>query len=120
MWIGIAGLAGALAVGLGAFGAHGLKGRLGVDALGWWETAAQYQFYHVLALFGVALLMQHAGPSRLLQATAVAFLLGMVLFSGSLYTMALTGIRGLGAVTPLGGLSWLVGWALLAWWGLTR
>lgn len=120
MWIAISGVLGALAVGLGAFGAHGLRQRLAPEALGWWETAAQYQFYHVLALFGVALLMHHAGPSRLLQAIAVAFLVGIVLFSGSLYAMALTGIRGLGALTPLGGLAWLVGWGMLAWYGLSR
>ena len=120
MWIGIAGLLGALAVLMGAFGAHGLKNRVEPEALAWWQTAAQYHFYHALALLGVALLMQHAGASRLLTASAVAFTVGTLLFSGSLYAMTISGIRALGAITPLGGLAWIVAWGLLAWYGFVR
>jgi uncharacterized membrane protein YgdD (TMEM256/DUF423 family) len=112
---------GFLAVALGAFGAHGLKARLGAladgaDRLEWWKTAAQYHLAHALAL---ALAAGLFGDSRWGRAACVAFSLGIVLFSGSLYTMTLTGIRVLGAVTPFGGLAMMVGWALLgvaAWY----
>ncbi|MET0283923.1 MAG: DUF423 domain-containing protein [Polyangiales bacterium] len=107
---------GFLAVALGAFGAHGLKTRLGpladgADRLAWWNTAAQYHLAHALAL---ALAAGLFGDTRLGRSACVAFALGIALFSGSLYTMTLTGIRWLGAVTPLGGLGMLAGWALLA------
>jgi uncharacterized membrane protein YgdD (TMEM256/DUF423 family) len=107
---------GFLAVALGAFGAHGLKSRLasladGADRLEWWKTAAQYHLAHALAL---ALAAGLFGDTRAGRAACVAFALGIALFSGSLYTMTLTGIRWLGAVTPLGGLALLAGWALLA------
>ncbi|HEX5660896.1 MAG TPA: DUF423 domain-containing protein [Polyangiales bacterium] len=106
---------GFLAVALGAFGAHGLKSRLasladGADRLAWWKTAAEYHLTHALALALAAGLL---GDTRLGRAACVAFALGIALFSGSLYTMTLTGIRWLGAVTPIGGLAMLVGWALL-------
>lgn len=101
---------GGLAVALGAFGAHALRAGLGAEALGWWQTAVQYQMWHALAL--VAL-----GAVDLRWARLPAWLLaaGAAIFSASLYAMALTGARWLGAVTPLGGLLMLVGWALLAW-----
>ncbi|HEY6877725.1 MAG TPA: DUF423 domain-containing protein [Polyangiales bacterium] len=107
---------GFLAVALGAFGAHGLKTRLGalpdgVDRLEWWKTAAQYHLAHALALALAAGLL---GDTRAGRAACVAFVVGIALFSGSLYTMTLSGVRQLGAVTPLGGLSLLAGWALLA------
>jgi uncharacterized membrane protein YgdD (TMEM256/DUF423 family) len=107
---------GFLAVALGAFGAHGLKSRLaaladGPDRLAWWSTAAQYHLAHALAL---ALAAGLFGDTRLGRAACVAFALGITLFSGSLYTMTLTGTRWLGAVTPVGGLGMLAGWALLA------
>jgi uncharacterized membrane protein YgdD (TMEM256/DUF423 family) len=107
---------GFLAVALGAFGAHGLKARLsdladGVDRLEWWKTAAQYHLAHALAL---ALAAGLFGDTRAGRAACIAFAVGIGLFSGSLYTMTLTGVRWLGAVTPLGGLGMLVGWALLA------
>lgn len=107
---------GFLAVALGAFGAHGLKSRLapladGVDRLTWWKTAAEYHLAHALAL---ALAAGLFGDTRAGRAACIAFAVGIALFSGSLYTMTLTGIRWLGAVTPLGGLGMLAGWALLA------
>jgi uncharacterized membrane protein YgdD (TMEM256/DUF423 family) len=119
-WLTISGISGFLAVALGAFGAHGLQSRLeaaadGVKRLSWWQTAAHYHLVHALALVAVALLMQRVPQARY---AGVAFLIGSALFSGSLYAMALGGPRWLGAVTPLGGLGFLAGWALLAWCGV--
>ena len=111
------GLSGFLAVALGAFGAHGLRPRLepladAAKRLEWWSTAAQYQAIHALALGLVAVLASRS-TSVAVQVAAISFVVGTVLFSGSLYVMTLTGIRALGAVTPLGGLAFLVGWASL-------
>jgi uncharacterized membrane protein YgdD (TMEM256/DUF423 family) len=119
-WLTAAGISGFLAVALGAFGAHGLQARLadvadGPKRLAWWQTAAHYHLLHALALGLVALLMARAPVARF---SGGAFVLGTVLFSGSLYVMALGGPRWLGAVTPLGGLSLLVGWGILAWCGV--
>lgn len=107
---------GFLSVALGAFGAHGLKSRLGTlpdgaERLEWWKTAALYHLTHALAL---ALTAGLFGQTRAGRVGSVAFIVGIALFSGSLYTMTLTGTRWLGAVTPLGGLALLVGWAALA------
>ncbi|HEX9948417.1 MAG TPA: DUF423 domain-containing protein [Allosphingosinicella sp.] len=99
-----------LAVVLGAFGAHALKASLPPQALGWWETAVQYQMWHALGLLLVGAL---PGPRLGLPAALLGA--GTVLFSGSLYLMALTGARWLGAVTPIGGAAMIAGWALLAW-----
>lgn len=109
------GTLGFLAVALGAFGAHGLKARLapladGAQRLDWWNTAAHYQAIHALALGLVAYLAWRTSSSAATVAL-YAFVGGALLFSGSLYVMALTGIRWLGAVTPIGGLAFLVGWA---------
>lgn len=105
---------GFLAVALGAFGAHGLKSRLegledGAQRLAWWETAAHYQLTHALAL-GLAAYLFTRRPGKAARLSGFAFTVGIVLFSGSLYAMTLTGMRGLGAVTPLGGVALLVGW----------
>lgn len=115
---------GFLAVALGAFGAHGLKARLepladGAKRLEWWSTAAHYQAIHALALGLVAYLATRTS-SPAVKVAAIAFIVGAVLFSGSLYTMTLTGVRALGQVTPLGGLAFLVGWGavFVAAWGL--
>jgi len=105
---------GFLAVALGAFGAHGLKNRL-ADApdvarrLGWWETAAHYHLLHALALAILALACDRL-PQRWLGRAGTAMLVGIVLFSGSLYLMALSGVTALGAVTPIGGAALLAGW----------
>jgi uncharacterized membrane protein YgdD (TMEM256/DUF423 family) len=102
-----------VAVAAGAFGAHALKARLGTDLLAVFETGARYQMYHALGLLAVALAMSRwAAPQ--LRAAGWLFLAGTILFSGSLYLLALTGARGLGAVTPFGGLCFLAGWLLLA------
>ena len=101
---------GGLAVMLGAFGAHALKSRLGPEELGWWQTAVQYQMWHAIGLLaiGIARSMPTRGPAWLLAA-------GTIIFSGSLYAMALTDARWLGAITPIGGVLMIAGWALLAW-----
>ncbi len=120
-----AGVSGFLAVAFGAFGAHGLKGFLaplpdGAQRLDWWHTGASYHATHALALAAAAFLASQGqiGASKV---AGVGFAVGTLLFSGSLYVMTLTGLRWLGAVTPLGGLAFLVGWAALAIgaWGLT-
>ena len=106
-WLGIAAINGGLAVLAGAFAAHGLKARLSADALSVFETGARYQMYHALAMALAALISARR--------VAIAFLAGIILFSGSLYLLALTGITILGAITPIGGLCFIAGWALLAW-----
>lgn len=111
----IAAVNGFLAVALGAFGAHGLKQKLSVDMLAVYQTGVQYHFYHTLALFGVALLMLQLPQSVALRWSALLFFVGIIIFSGSLYVLSITGIRWLGAITPLGGVAFLVGWVLLAW-----
>jgi uncharacterized membrane protein YgdD (TMEM256/DUF423 family) len=108
---------GFLAVALGAFGAHGLKTRLAdlpdvARRLAWWDTASHYHLIHALALGLLAIACERVAP-RWLGRASIAMLIGMLLFSGSLYAMTLTGMTALGAVTPFGGLALLVGWALL-------
>lgn len=107
-------ISGGLAVAAGAFGAHALKARLPADLLAVWQTGAQYQLAHALALVAVGLLAGRA-PGAATAAAGWLFLAGTALFSGSLYALALTGVRALGAVTPLGGVAFLGGWAALAW-----
>ncbi len=105
---------GFVAVALGAFGAHALKGRLSPEGLARFETAVRYQFYHVFALLAVSL-MSRAWPELNFAPSGWAFLAGVVIFSGTLYLIDLTGIRMFGAVTPVGGVLLLIGWILLAW-----
>jgi uncharacterized membrane protein YgdD (TMEM256/DUF423 family) len=109
-----AAIAMAIAVALGAFGAHALKTQLPADALTVWQSAVQYHAWHALGLFGIGLWLQHAPEKRALRVAAWLLLGGIVLFSGSLYALALTGVRGLGAVTPAGGLAFIAGWVVLA------
>jgi uncharacterized membrane protein YgdD (TMEM256/DUF423 family) len=101
----------AMGIALGAFAAHGLKARLGADALGWWHTGVQYQMWNAIGLVALAA----APPVR---TAALLVLAGTCVFSGSLYLMALTDARWLGAVTPAGGALMIVGWLLAAWRGL--
>lgn len=103
-----------IAVAAGAFGAHGLKQVLSADMLAVWHTAVTYQALHALGLLVIALLMPRLNPA-LLGWAGMALLAGIILFSGSLYALALSGLRILGAITPLGGVGFLLGWALLAW-----
>ena len=107
-------LFGMTAVAAGAFGAHALRARLPADLLAVFETGARYQMYHALALLAVAWAVER-WPSGAAVAAGWAFVAGIVVFSGSLYVLALSGVRWLGAVTPLGGVALLAGWALLAW-----
>jgi uncharacterized membrane protein YgdD (TMEM256/DUF423 family) len=108
-------LSGGLAVALGAFGAHALKTRLSPDMLAVFETGVRYQMAHALALLAVAWACTRWPGGAAITASGWLFIVGTLLFSGSLYALALSGVRGLGAITPLGGLAWLTGWALLAW-----
>lgn len=107
-------LSGALAVALGAFGAHGLKARLRPERLENFETGARYQIYHALALLAAALLARQQPASPWPVLAGWLFLAGTLLFSGSLYLLALSGRRGWGAVTPFGGLALIAGWLCLA------
>ena len=103
-----------IAVAAGAFGAHALRARLGPDLLAVFETGSRYQMYHALALFAVAIATVR-WPDSPARVAGWLFITGTVLFSGSLYALALTGTRWLGAITPLGGLCFLAGWASLAY-----
>ncbi|MAO40490.1 MAG: hypothetical protein CMK70_09770 [Pseudohongiella sp.] len=114
VFVAIAAINGFLAVALGAFAAHGLRARLPEDLLAVFQTGVQYHMYHALALFGVGLLCMQYGESTLLRASGWAFVVGIVIFSGSLYILSLSGIRWLGAITPIGGVAFLTGWLLLA------
>jgi len=103
-----------LAVAAGAFGAHALRDRLAPDMLAIFETGVRYQMYHALALLAVAWATVRWPESSAVLA-GWCFVAGIVVFSGSLYVLALTGVKWLGAITPLGGLAFLAGWALLVW-----
>ena len=103
-----------LAVVFGAFGAHALKARLDDYALGVFETAVQYHFYHSLALLAVGVIALSKPETALLKSSGWLFLSGMLVFSGSLYILSLSGVRWWGAVTPIGGLALIAGWACLA------
>jgi uncharacterized membrane protein YgdD (TMEM256/DUF423 family) len=102
------------AVALGAFAAHGLKTRLAPDMLAIFETGVRYHMYHALALLGVAWATSHWPESKVYMA-GWAFIFGIIVFSGSLYILSITGIRWLGAITPIGGVGFLIGWILLVW-----
>jgi uncharacterized membrane protein YgdD (TMEM256/DUF423 family) len=102
-----------IAVGAGAFGAHGLKHRLTPEMLAVFDVAVRYQIYHAFALIACAWAVTR-WPGPLVKAGGWLFVVGTVVFSGSLYALALSGMRGLGAVTPLGGLAFLAGWLCLA------
>ena len=105
-------VAGLIAVAFGAFGAHGLRGRLSPEMLAVFETGVRYHMYHALALLLTAALMPRF-PGRAMAAAGWLFISGIVLFSGSLYLLAVTGVTVLGAITPIGGVAFLAGWASL-------
>ena len=120
-WLVAGAVSGALAVMTGAFGAHALKARLTAAQLDTWATAVQYHFYHALALIAVGLAMRLLPEASGLHRVGWLFLFGLLAFSGSLYLLALTGVRQLGFITPLGGVAFIAGWLLLAhllWRGL--
>lgn len=113
IFLALAAVLGALSVASGAFASHALASRLSDRALEIFETGARYQMYHALALLVVALLLRDV-TSPWLSAAGIAFVTGVALFSGSLYALSLSGVKIIGAVTPLGGLAFLVGWCCLA------
>lgn len=115
-----AGISGGLGVALGAFGAHGLRGKVEERLLETFQTAVQYQMIHALALLIVATMMLQSGRNLTLDIAAGAFVVGILLFSGSLYGLVLTDMRWLGPVTPLGGLCFIAGWAALVAAGLQQ
>lgn len=115
LFLVLAGINGFIAVSLGAFAAHGLKSMLGPDLLATFQTGVQYHMYHSLALLALGILVLQFPAQTGLRIAGFLFLAGIVIFSGSLYVLALSGIRWLGAITPIGGVAFLGGWALLAW-----
>lgn len=104
-----------LCVALGAFGAHGLKQKLAADMLAAYQTGVQYHFYHALGLVLVGLMLMHFPASKPMAWSGWLMLAGIVLFSVSLYTLSVSGIRGLGVITPFGGLAFLSAWAMLCY-----
>jgi len=113
-WLKIGAISGGLAVVAGAFGAHGLEGVLDAKAFAVFETAAKYQMYHAPALLAVGLLGMLGRSGRALAFAGWSFLFGTLIFSGTLYALAFTGIRWLGAITPIGGVFLILGWLALA------
>jgi len=115
LFLSVASILAGLSVAGGAFAAHALKEKLSERAIEIFETGARYQMYHSLALLLVALLLSRAEASQsLLIAAGSAFIIGIAIFSGSLYALSLSGIKWLGAITPLGGVAFLIGWGCLA------
>ena len=114
MWVSISALNLALAVMLGAFGAHGLKARASEAQLTWWQTATDYFFYHALGLLLIAILLKVL-PQLQIKLSFVLIQIGIIFFCGSLYLMALGLPRGFGAITPIGGALMIAGWLNLAW-----
>jgi len=111
LFLFLAGAFGFLSVAIGAFGAHALKARISPEMLEINHTGAQYQMYHSLALLAVAILLKFYPDSKFFNMAGWLFVAGIIIFSGSLYALSLTGVKTLGAVTPIGGLCFLGGWA---------
>ena len=115
MFITLGALNMALAVMLGAFGAHGLKAKVTSEQLAWWHTACEYQVYHALALFGIGVLIAAQPQWSMAKNSAWCLQLGIIIFSGSLYAMTLGAPRWFGAITPIGGMAFIIGWLWLAY-----
>lgn len=120
IFIAIAAILGALSVAGGAFASHALKSQLSDRALEIFETGVRYQMYHALALLFLALLLWQLQPDAPtpLVASGILWIVGIAIFSGSLYALSLSGIKWLGAITPIGGVAFIVGWLCLAWGSL--
>lgn len=118
LFLAAAGFLGATGVAAGAFGAHALRERLSPDLLRVWNTGAEYHLIHAVALMGVAW-AAHRWPGTPSHLAGLAFVVGVVVFSGSLYALAWTGVRWLGAITPIGGVAFIVGWLALVWVALS-
>ncbi len=114
LWLTLGSVGMLLAVAMGAFGAHALKKTLTPDLMAIYETAVHYHVYHALGLIAIGLLALHLPATALLRWAGVLMAAGLVLFSGSLYALSLSGIRWLGAITPIGGTAFLAAWSLLA------
>ena len=114
VFFGLGAVSAGLAVALGAFAAHGLRSRISPEALQTFETGARYHMYHALALLAVAWAATR-WPGAAVTAAGWLFVAGTLLFSGSLYLLAVTGVRVLGAITPFGGVAFILGWLALAW-----
>jgi len=110
--LSVAAVSGLLAVALGAFGAHGLKAIISPEMLEVYKTGVQYQFYHAFALLIVGILMSFS-QSKALTWSAYLFITGIILFSGSLYLLAISGVKALGMITPFGGITWIAAWLLM-------
>jgi len=113
LFVSLGGINAMLAVALGAFAAHGLENRLSPDMLQVFETGVKYHFYHALGLIAVGLVAAHFPESSLLRWSGWLMVAGIVLFSGSLYVLSVSGIKWLGAITPIGGTAFIVSWLLL-------
>ena len=111
----IASIFGALAVALGAFGAHALESRLSADLLSTYEVGVRYHFYHALALLGIVAVISRWPEAGTAVWAGWLFVAGILIFSGSLYILAFTGIRWMGAITPIGGAAFIAGWLCLMW-----
>src|SRR5215204_4319602 len=111
----MASLFGALAVALGAFGAHALESRLSADLLSTYEVGVRYHFYHALALLGIVAVISRWPEAGTAVWAGWLFVAGILIFSGSLYILAFTGIRWMGAITPIGGAAFIAGWLCLMW-----
>ncbi|WP_413161067.1 DUF423 domain-containing protein [Capilliphycus salinus ALCB114379] len=115
IFLTIAAILGGLSVMAGAFGAHALSGKVSERAIEIFETGARYQMYHALALLLLGVLLRNSqSPQPLIIIAGIAFMIGVAIFSGSLYALSLTGIKWLGAITPLGGVAFIAGWGCLA------
>ncbi len=114
LFLAIGCVAALLAVAIGAFGAHGLKARIAPELMTVYKTGVEYHFYHALGIILVGLAAFHLPRSAYLQAAGWAMLAGIILFSGSLYLLSLTGVRWMGAITPVGGAAFIAAWALFA------
>lgn len=120
-WLFIAAINLTLCIATGAFAAHGLKARLSIEQMAWWQTAVSYHTTHALGLLAIGLLIRCSPllapslPAAGLNTSALLLQLGIVIFSGSLFAMALGAPRWFGAITPIGGLAFMVGWLWLAW-----
>ena len=113
-WIIIGSVLAALVVSIGAFGAHGLKSKVSSEDLVIFETGVRYQMYHSLGLILIGILGFHF-PSNIIQLPAALFIIGIIIFSGTLYLIPLTGLRWLGAITPIGGTALIAGWIALVY-----
>jgi uncharacterized membrane protein YgdD (TMEM256/DUF423 family) len=118
VWIAVAGVYGALGVAMGAFGAHALRARVTPERLAVWHTATEYHLIHAVVLLALGVWLRTVPSAPGVQAAALCFAAGILVFSGSLYALVLTDVRVLGAVTPLGGVLLIAGWFVLVWAGV--